>query len=278
MIKITTESGISFELKPTIFPDGTSQVWKLPEWIFEFKELDITWNFENEREVLDLLSLRELLSEQDWSLHIPYLPYARQDKEITNNSTFNLFMFAKLINSLDCNEVTVVDVHNPQTTALAINNFKNIEVTALHQLIIAETKPDYLVFPDLGAKERYHIGELSKLPRLIGYKERDQLTGNITGHTLSYRDPHMDMTIQYANMATIAKPGQRFLIIDDLCDGGATFISVASKIRSQVPGVIIDLYVTHGVFSKGREHLLTNGINNIYTTNSLLKNGDGYQV
>jgi ribose-phosphate pyrophosphokinase len=187
-------------------------------------------------------------------------------------------VFAQLINSLDCNEVTAVDVHNPQTTAVCINNFRNIEVTELHKLLIEKTNPDYLVFPDLSAKNRYHVGELSKLPRLICYKERDQLAGNITGHTMSYRDLHSDMTIQYVNMANIAKPGQRFLIIDDLCDGGATFISVAKKLRSQVPDIIIDLYVTHGIFSKGKEHLLANGINNIYTTNSLLKNGDGYQV
>ena len=31
----------------------------------------------------------------------------------------------------------------------------------------------------------------------------------------------------------------------------------------------MELYVTHGIFSKGVENLLDNGIDHIYTTNSL---------
>lgn len=279
MIKIVTTSGVKHELKSTIFPDGTSQVWKLPEEILASKELELIWNFEAEREILDLLSLREILPEHEytWDLHIPYLPYARQDKDVSNTSTFNLKVFAGLINSLTCRKVTAVDAHNPEATKKLIFSFENVEVTELHKLIVTETRPDFIVFPDLGAKNRYFRNGVAHLPRLICYKERDQLTGNITGHTMSYRDLQ-GVTIQGVDMSRIAKAGNRFLIVDDLCDGGATFISIAKKLREQVPGIIIDLYVTHGVFSKGREHLINNGINNLYTTNSLLKNGDGYQV
>jgi ribose-phosphate pyrophosphokinase len=278
VIKITTLSGLSHILKPTIFPDGTSQVWKLPDEILESKELDVTWNFEAERELIDLLSFRQLVPNRIIDLHIPFLPYARQDKWVSNTATFNLVILADIINSLHCREVTAVDVHNPEVTTYMVNNFRNVEVTELHKLLIAETNPDYLVFPDMGALERYAFGGTTKLPRLICHKERNPLTGDITGHTMTYRDTNTDVTILHVNMATIAKPGQRFLIVDDLCDGGATFISIANKIKGQIPDVVIDLFVTHGIFSKGKEHLLTSGINNIYTTNSLLKNADGYQV
>lgn len=268
MIKVTAESGISFELIPTIFPDGTSQVWKLPEWVFEFRVLEITWNFEAEREAIDLLSLRQLLPNHVIDLHIPYLPYARQDKMVSNTSTFNLSVLANLINSLKCREVTAVDVHNPIYTANLINNFKNVHVGAIHELVVSENKIDFVVFPDKGALIRYGYSFPNR--KIITCdKTRDQLTGAITGHK-----------IEFASYEARDGVPHKFLIIDDLCDGGATFISVAQLLRRDLEGSVdsIDLYVTHGVFSKGKEHLLKNGINHVYTTNSLIKNGDGYKV
>src|SRR5437016_2062705 len=115
-------------LKSTVFPDGTSQVWNLQPEILQANVINITWNFEQEREILDLMSLSMLIPSAYKNLHIPYLPYARQDKDISNDSTFNLHFICKLINHLSCDKVTAVDVHNPKLAAKLIDNFKNIEV------------------------------------------------------------------------------------------------------------------------------------------------------
>ena len=271
MISIVTLTGFKHVLKPTIFPDGTSQVWKLPDEVFASKELEITWNFEAEREIIDLLSLRELLPEHEytWDLHIPFMPYARQDKDVSNTSTFNLKVLAGLINSLVCREVTSVDVHNPVHTRELIFSFRNIEVTELHKLLIKENNYCAVVFPDAGAQARY--GHNLDVPTIVCDKTRDQLTGNITGHRI------LSILTSSTDPDNFQVNG-RVLIIDDLCDGGATFISVARLLHEVLPSVTVDLYVSHGVFSKGRIHLLDNGINYLYTTNSLTKNGDGYEV
>ena len=130
MIKIKTDNA-EYVVTPTIFPDGTSQVWKLPEDVFRSSHMLVTWNFESEREVIDLLSLRKLLPNPAYtlSLHVPYLPYGRQDKAVSNWATFNIRVLADLINSMDFYRVTSVDVHNPEETAVFINRFKNIKVT-----------------------------------------------------------------------------------------------------------------------------------------------------
>ena len=57
------------------------------------------------------------------------------------------------------------------------------------------------------------------------------------------------------------------LIVDDLCDAGGTFIGSAQVLRD-AGARSVSLYVTHGVFSKGVENLLNNGIDAIYTTTS----------
>jgi ribose-phosphate pyrophosphokinase len=154
-----------------------------------------------------------------------------------------------------------VDTHNPILTESLIHNFANIEVTNLHRWLVDNTRPNYVVFPDAGAQSRYSANLGTGV--VVCNKVRDQLTGAITGHDM---------------VCPNISAGDRFLIIDDICDGGATFISIAKKLRSLHLDIYIDLFVTHGIFSKGKDILMTNGINTVYTTNSLTKNGDGFEV
>ncbi len=267
MIKIST-SGIGalpleHTLIPTIFPDGTSQIWHLPTWVLDATNLKIVWNFEAEREIIDLYSLKLLLNPYAFvNLHIPFLPYARQDKDIDNESTFNLSAFSILLNQLSFDRVTSVDVHNVNKTITFIYNFDNMRSEPFIRMSIEDFDPDFLVYPDTGAKNRY---DLSFDRKITFEKTRDQSTGHILGHNIIGATPKV-------------LPDNKLLLVDDLADGGATFISIAQQIRKIEPHVTIGLYVTHGVFSKGRQHLLDNGIDKIYTTNSLLKNTDGYKV
>lgn len=259
-------------LKPTIFPDGTSQIWKLPEEVLSRKEFFITWNFESEREIIDLYSFKMLfnLSDVHMHLHIPYLPYGRQDKGISNDTTFNLYVFAELINKLGFQKVTTIDAHSVMSTAL-IWNSESLPVIGIHEKTVADFAPAYVVFPDKGAMDRYGKS-LSHINTIFCEKTRDQATGNITGNRV-----HLPFKI-YADEQDQIDSGSRLLIIDDICDGGATFIGVAKSLRDIQPNLTIGLFVTHGIFSKGRQHLLDNGIDAIYTTNSLPKNTDGYKV
>jgi ribose-phosphate pyrophosphokinase len=269
MIKIKTESE-EVIVTPTIFPDGTSQVWKLDSSVLKQPKYRIIWNFEAEREIFDLHSLVALLR---WGnpyftqiqLHIPYLPYGRQDKTVSNDTTFNLTVFATLINNLGLDLVSSVDVHNPSLTEKLINNFSNHSIEETHRKIISTIEPTFVVFPDKGAMSRYHTG-LSQIDTIFCDKVRDQATGQILGTTVNMN----------RNRDFISR--DRILIVDDICDGGATFIGVAKALREKNENMQINLFVTHGIFSKGKGPLLDGGIDHIYTTNSLLKNSDGFPV
>lgn len=269
MIKVKIESE-EVVVIPTIFPDGTSQVWKLEPHILKQPRYRITWNFEAEREIFDLHSLVALLRwgnpyHAQIQLHIPYLPYGRQDKTVSNDTTFNLCVFATLINNMGLDLVSSVDVHNPALTEKLINNFSNHGIEETHRKIISEIQPTFIVFPDKGAMSRYHTG-LSQIDTIFCDKIRDQSTGQILGTTLNMK----------GNRDFISR--DRLLIVDDICDGGATFIGVAKALREKNEYMQINLFVTHGIFSKGKQHLIQNGIDYIYTTNSLLQNKDGFPV
>ncbi len=64
--------------------------------------------------------------------------------------------------------------------------------------------------------------------------------------------------------------GKPVLIVDDICDGGYTFLKLAEKLKEKNAGMVI-LYVTHGIFSKGLDELCQ-VVNNIITTDSLMIN------
>ena len=83
-------------------------------------------------------------------------------------------------------------------------------------------------------------------------KVRDMKTGNILRTEIPVLDQHDN--IQY-------------VIIDDICDGGRTFVELAKAIKEGRPTAKIYLVVTHGIFSAGYSQL-GEYFERIYTTNS----------
>jgi len=247
-----------FTIVLTLFPVGTSQVWQLPEPLLSFEKPVVDWRFEDEREIWDVLALRKLLNPRA-RLHVPYLPFARQDKEVTNKSTFSLRCFLDVLNMAHFNRVTTVDVHN----AIALKwcgALENIEPTDFHLSVCNQFHPDVIVFPDPGAADRYKY--FKHLPQVIFKKVRDPLNGRILSLAVEHSTP--------------LPHGRRFLIVDDICDGGATFLRVNEELR-KLGATDIALAVTHGVFSKGDRLLKDAGIV-IFTTNSLVRNSGQFEV
>lgn len=242
-----------YPLEVTIFPDKTSQVWKLHESVLTFSFALIRWDFENESEFMHLAQLKTLLDEYNVPsrLVIEYLPYGRQDKDVSNNSTFALNTFAKLLNSLQFKEVIVLDPHSSKARLL-IDNCEEYYATDELDNAIYDTQCDTLCYPDKGAVSKYTgsyswLNSVRNLFVLHGEKVRDESTGNITKYEL-IGDPK----------------GKKVLIIDDICDGGATFKLLAKELLDK-GAESVNLFVTHGIFSKGTKTLFDSGIDRIFT-------------
>ncbi|MCS5737063.1 ribose-phosphate pyrophosphokinase-like domain-containing protein, partial [Herbiconiux daphne] len=58
-------------------------------------------------------------------LLMPYIPYARQDRNMVGHDAFTLKVFAAMLNSYNLDSVVVVDPHSDVSTGL-INNVKII--------------------------------------------------------------------------------------------------------------------------------------------------------
>lgn len=184
---------------------------------------------------------------RDISVYIPYLLGARSDRQFKNTSSSYLTdVIAPVINAQGYTKVFILDPHSAVTTS-SIYNVRVIDSPLLEDI----SEDSILIFPDMGARDRYEDLIFGDDYR-IGYcdKKRDLSTGKIISMGLH----------------SVIDTNARYHVIDDLCDGGATFINVA--ILLQEKGIKkIDLSVTHGVFSKGFEEL-SKYFENIYTTNS----------
>jgi len=238
-------------LSLTTFPDNTSQCWKLPDHMLSSPFVMIRWDYSNEAEVMHLAQLKQLLDHYkvDACLTINYLPYARQDKEIDNNATFALRTFAHIINSLHFKLITIMDPHSKVALDLIHNSAATYPIVKLQETI-QKVRADLLCYPDRGALAKYtkeYDLELGYIKHIYGEKVRDQLTGNITSYKV-------------IGNAT----DKNVLIVDDICDGGATFKLLAKDLLA-AGARSVSLFVTHGIFSRGVRVLFDSGIDRIFT-------------
>lgn len=190
-------------------------------------------------------------------LELAWLPWARQDRHMVPGDSFALKVFANQLNLLNFDKVFILDPHS-DAAAAAIANCVVIpqekclmQSATLRRAIASEAL--MLVAPDAGALKKIH--NVAKATGATGWatltKERDVATGTLTGFALVAGEV----------------AGKDLLIVDDLCDAGGTFIGSAQVLRD-AGARSVSLYVTHGVFSKGVDNLLNNGIDAIYTTTS----------
>ena len=239
---------------PTIFPDKTSQVWKIDISILKNNVNMIAWQFENENEFLHVAQLKKLVNNLRPNartiLNIPYFPYARQDHVVSNATTFALRSFLELLNTLRFNGIFTVDLHS-NIPFEYLDNLTNVYPHEAIKNAIDSFQPDLIVFPDKGAQMRY--AHRFTLPHISIHKERDQLTGYLTIKGIINND-------------NIILSGKKCLIVDDLCDGGGTFILAAQELfNADVKEV--GLYTTHGIYSKGVQVLKDNLISRVFNLN-----------
>jgi ribose-phosphate pyrophosphokinase len=211
----------------------------------------ITANITSSDDIMELLMVTDAIRRggiEKVYLTCPYLPYARQDRVCAEGEALSLKVFCDLINSQNYDKVTVWDVHSDVALAL-LNNVYNVPQSTFVNRI--KMRPNtYLVAPDAGSlKKIYDVSKQTGLPVIRADKTRDPKTGEITGTTV------------YSNFI----PDANFLIVDDICDGGRTFIELAKKLN-EITTRRIDLYVTHGIFSQGLEEL-DRWIDTIYCPN-----------
>ena len=196
----------------------------------------------------------EKIKKLQCELILPYVPYARQDRICDDGEAFSLQVLSQFINSMNFSGVTIYDPHSDVSPAL-LNNVKIISQAdifvncSLFQKIYNQGY--YFVSADAGANKK--TAKLANLCEHKSFVRADKLRDCSNGKILE--------TVVYGDVP------EKVIIADDICEGGATFEALAKELKKRGVKEII-LFVTHGIFSRGFQHLFDAGITEIYTTDS----------
>lgn len=225
-----------------------------------------TWLTSSDR-IMELLLTKDALTRKyphnKINLICDYFPYARQDRPCVHGEAFSLEVICNIINSANFNQVFISDAHSDVTLTLLRNVVESRQFQIINNIILdnnIEIEKMVICSPDQGALEKIkELGNLKGMTPVHAYKVRDPDTGNIIETRIDIEDFE----------------GKDIFIIDDVCDGGRTFIELAKVLKTKNSGKLY-LYVTHAIFSKGIEVVLEH-FDHIYTTNSFYQ-GDHPKV
>ena len=252
-------SYIAIKFTMTQFKGGEMHI-KLDNTIdySRFDKVIITNRFRNGDDIMKVLIAKDALQRKGvkyFELVMPYIPYARQDRQCDDGESFTLKVFTDLINSAKFDKVYVVDAHSDVAPAL-INNCVNIPNYYYVQeayYLQNDGNEVILISPDSGANKKCNklFDNVKVFSNFVKCdKKRDVSTGELSGFEVFCDD----------------LKGKTCIIADDICDGGRTFIGIAKELKKKNAGDIY-LFVTHGIFSYGTDELKMS-FKKVFCTNS----------
>lgn len=158
---------------------------------------------------------------------VPYFPFARHDRRNYPGDGFELGIALEMVRNLD---IAIADPHSD--VAGQLRHFPQSCSVKLFERAGAFDNDPIVVIPDVGATKK--AKEWAEGSTVQALKHRNPANGRLSGFEVLADD----------------LGGKPCLIIDDICDGGGTFLGLAKALKEKNAGQLT-LAVTHGLFTKG---------------------------
>lgn len=249
-INLTNQTGC----KITTFPDGEKHV-TLDE-LDRNQPVSIYCRITCADDLFCLMQVSDVLKRQEMMIHtlfISYLMSARCDRVFDLNRPYSLKLVANIINDIGAYNVTIVEPHS-EKSILLIKRSGGIFTTYdffNRELLRGNKGLDVVIaLPDKGAKSRYGLNP--EIPTVTCNKVRDPESGKLLSFEVETED--------------VSCEGKDIVLLDDLCDGGGTFLGLAPKLRELAPKSL-SLLVTHAIQLEGIKKV-AEAYDNVYITDS----------
>ena len=248
------------------FPGGEIGVKLDPEWLTHPHDVPLAATIEHRglvdhEELFIIMNLCDAIARATANrknrepvyLDMPYLPYSRQDRVCHPGESFALVVFLRAIPSYV--RLITTDVHSDVYANLNSSEkpyIQNIgQNTVAFETVKKHFKADWLVGPDEGST------------RKINVLSRETFVPYVT-----LNKTRKDAKVHHEDLTPDTLSG-KVLIVDDIGDGMATFISAAQMLKATQPRITkLGVMVTHGIFSKGLDIL--NGMFDVVYTYNLM--------
>ena len=187
---------------------------------------------------------------------VPYLSYARQDKEFLPGETVTLAFVAHLMRSSGIARLVTVDIHSAQ--GLSLFSFPVYSVSAIPAMVEyvrnnLQLENPVIISPDAGASKRTEaFAQLYGAKSLQLSKTRDRSTGEVK-----------------IKQEALLVEGKDVLFLDEVITTGATIRAATETVLGQ-GAKSASVVCTHGVFAGDTiERLEKAGVRSIVTTNTI---------
>lgn len=253
------KSEIPFEVYH--YPDGHQHI-KLKTGFNKYSKIDIVCRITNANDLFILLQVKNVLEFNKMTidtLTILYLFTARCDRHFSIGEALDIEIVGKLIQSLGAWNYRIYDIHSDKLK-------ENLYYRDLYALEKFDYSKYRLCFPDQGANDRlnrpdYEHEVTIELDKI--YKHCNKYKPVICGKS-------RDSFGSIIQSEIISKPRKAnkypILVVDDLCDGGGTFIAIAEKLRELNPPKL-SIFVTHAIQFVGIEKIAS-VYDEVFITNS----------
>ncbi len=170
----------------------------------------------------------------------------RSDRRFNAKESFDLKVIARFINAMNFDKVAILHPHSAISLAMIENACTLSHFPFVKKAFDAIGNP-VLVSPDAGA-----------------YKTTHEIAEKLGADLVPSNKVRVEGAPQISIQGDVK--GKRCLIVDDIADGGRTFMLLAKALKEQGAAKVF-LYVTHAQFNYGFEELKET-IDHVYCTNS----------
>ncbi len=187
---------------------------------------------------------------------IPYMGYARQDREFLPGEIVTMKVLAKLFKGVGASKIIAVDIHSKM--GLKHFTIKSKNVTAIPDLVKyfkkLSLKNPLVVSPDQGGKDRAKEFAKEFESKYIALeKKRDKKTGKVQ--------------IKTKNSDTVV--GRDLILVDDMISTGGSIIKATQFLKKQKCKRVY-VACTHALLMNGAEKKIKKaGVTSIVSTNTI---------
>ena len=245
------------EAKTRVFPDGESKITfgHIPKnsiiLVVQSTYPPVDTNL---LQALSIISQVRKVSSKIYAI-IPYMGYARQDRQFLSGEVVTMSIVAKMIQAAGAKKIVVVDIHSKT----ALNHFKipKENVSAIPELAKyfkkMKLKNALVVSPDMGGSLRAKkFAGLLNIGFIALKKSRNRNTGKVL-----------------IQSSKVDVRGKDLILVDDIISTGGSIIKAAQFLKRQKCKRVF-VACTHGLFVEGAEKKIKKaGVSRIISTNTI---------
>ena len=242
----------------TDFPDGESKI-RIGDDVRNKRVIVVQSTYPPvDKHLMQLLVLSHKLSEDgaDVLCAVPYLGYARQDREFLPGEVVTLGVLGRLMRSVGIKRLVTVDIHSVKALGLfSFPVYSTSSIPLLAEYIGANLNlhEPIAVSPDFGSSTRVEaFSAVLKCEHVSFKKSRDRKTGEITTEE------------QSLNLA-----GRDAIIIDDMISTGASVVKCAQLLKKYGAPRIIGACAHAVLIGGAADRIMAAGVDELIATNSI---------